>query len=51
MDFDNCKERCPWKTLSMSMLEMCSANGKVCKKDNCGIIYWINNLKCNCEEK
>jgi len=50
MKFDNYKEKCPWTSLSMSMLTMCSANGKVCKKDNCGVIYWLDKLK-KCENK
>jgi len=46
MKFGDFKGKCPWTSLSMNMLEMCSVNGKVCKKENCGILYWISKLKC-----
>jgi hypothetical protein len=45
MVFEKYKENCPWRTMSLSMLTICSGNDKICKKENCGVIYWIDKLR------
>jgi len=44
MEFTDISEKCPWKTLTISMLTICSANDKICKEENCGIAYWTKEI-------